>query len=252
MTTLMLTDTAQALQDEYLDVLRAGIRAHPRSHQKLIGPSEIGNPCSIALIHKLNQDPEPDRGAPWRPAVGTALHTQVEEWFQAMSAGEEHHGRWLTEQRVTVGTIGGIAISGSTDLWDEWSRAVIDHKFVGTNKLRQYRTHGPEKFPQYRIQAHLYGKGWENIGKRPDLVMVAFVPRDGELDESWFWWEEYRPEVADAALERANRLYDSIQVLGVDAVLGLYQPCKNTFCPWCGGPRRSTGIPALTPFTPTE
>jgi hypothetical protein len=256
----MLAEAADALKEEYLETLRHGIDGNPRSAQRRIGPSEIGIDCMRALAHKLNKDVEPPRAAAWKPAVGTALHTQVEEWFQAVARTEEQHGRWLTEQRVTVGTIGGEEITGSTDLWDEWSHAVIDHKFVGATALRDYRTNGPSR--QYRVQGHLYGKGWENAGKHPDIVMIAFVPRDGELEDTYFWWEQYQPAVAEDALRRANDLFNSIQALGMETVLASYLPCteipalkkKSAFCPWCStnGPRRTYAprIPKFTPHNP--
>lgn len=243
-----LAEAAEALKAEYLDTLRSGINANPRSAQRRIGPSEIGIPCTRALIHKLSKHEEPARAAAWKPAVGTALHTQVEEWFNAVSLTDGQYGRWLTEQRVMVGTIGGEEITGSTDLWDEWSHAVIDHKFVGKTNLNNYRSNGPSA--QYRVQGHLYGKGWENAGKQPDIVMIAFVPRDGELEDTYFWWEQYNPYIAEEALDRANRLHAAVQALGASTVLLQYPACTNIWCPWCGsGPRRSH-IPALSAFKP--
>jgi hypothetical protein len=246
-----LREVAENLKAEYLDTLRAGINNHPRSAQRRIGPSEIGIACTRALIHKLNKDPEPARAAAWKPAVGTALHTQVEAWFQAVAATDAQAGRWLTEQKVTVGQIGGEPITGHTDLWDEWSHAVIDHKFVGKTSLNNYRANGPST--QYRIQGHLYGQGWVNAGKTPDLVMIAFVPRDGELEDSYFWWEQFNPAIAAAALDRANQLLESMQLLGMAALLDSYPPCTNVFCPWCSphGPRHTT-LPAIRTFTPAQ
>jgi hypothetical protein len=243
-----LREAADALQQEYLDTLRNGINANPRSAQRRIGPSEIGIACSRALIHKLLKHEEPARAAAWKPAVGTALHTQVEEWFNAVAQTDAQYGRWLTEQRVTVGTIGGEEITGSTDLWDEWSHAVIDHKFVGKTSLRNYRANGPSL--QYRVQGHLYGRGWANAGKNPDIIMIAFVPRDGELDETYFWWEQYNPFIAEAALNRANNLLAAATILGAETALAAYPACDFVFCPWCSphGPRRSS-IPAIRQFT---
>lgn len=244
---VMLAEAAEALKAEYLDILRGGINGNPRSAQRRIGPSEIGIDCMRALAHKLVKNPEPARAAAWKPAVGTALHTQVEEWFNAVAQTDGQHGRWLTEQRVSVGSIGGEEITGSTDLWDEWSHAVIDHKFVGKTSLNNYRANGPSN--QYRIQGHLYGRGWENAGKNPDIVMIAFVPRDGELEDTFFWWEQYDPTVALDALVRANNLYNAIAAFGLETVLALYKPCTNVFCPWCSphGPRRG-GVPTLRQF----
>lgn len=214
---------ARCLAEEYMDVVTAGIQAHPRSHQRLIGPSELGVPCQRALLHKLNKDPEPDRGPAWKPAVGTALHAQMEEWF----SGREE---WLVEQRVDVGMIGPEQISGSTDLFYR-AGAVIDHKFVGKTRLLHYRAHGPGE--QYRVQAHTYGRGWAALGYPVQMVMIAFVPRDGELADSYFWWEPYDPMVALVAFAQANRLYRRLQEVGLAAALAEFQPCDDQWCPWC-------------------
>lgn len=247
----MLAQAAAALADEYLDTLRDGIRAHPRSGQTLIGPSEIGDPCARAVLHRLNGDKAAEPREPrWAPAIGTALHAQAQEWFDRAAAGEEFHGRWLTEQRVTVGTIGGRDISGSCDLWDEWTGAVIDHKFVSASSLKDKVANGPGD--KYRVQAHLYGRGFQLAGKDPDLVMIAFVPRDGgNLGQSHLWWERYDPDVAAEALDRADRLWNILQAVGIDTALGLYEDCtkKQKFCDWCGS-APYTPAPAIRTFTP--
>jgi hypothetical protein len=244
---------AAALQDEYLATLRRGVAAHPRSQQQLIGPSEVGNPCARALLHRLNGDRPPAGEPAWAPAIGTAVHAQVQQWFDAEAATDLFFGRWLTEQRVTVGTIAGQPISGSCDLWDEWTQAVIDHKFVGKSSLNDYRANGPDSpyasptWAQYRAQAHLYGRGWENAGKTPRLVMIAFVPRDGgDLGSAYLWWERYNPGIAQAALDRANAMHNLLTVFGITDAVNGFSPCTSRFCDWCGGP-----APTLKPFTPT-
>jgi hypothetical protein len=246
-----VADAAGALQQDYLETLRAGVRAHPRSHQKMIGPSELGEPCIRALLNRLGGVREPEGFEPaWIPAVGTALHTQVQVWFDHRSGTEECLGRWETEQRVVVGTIGGQEISGSTDLWDDWLHAVVDHKFVGKAKLRAVRVNRTPG-PKYRAQAHLYGKGWEDAGKRVDLVMLAFVPRSegtATLGDTVFWWEPYDRGIAEAALERANKLYDLIAAVGLPAALGAYpNRCDDEWCRFCHPP--ANPAPPAKPFT---
>lgn len=244
-------DTAAGI---YMDVVTDGIRNHPRSQQKMIGPSEIGVPCQRALLHKLAQDPEPrERFPAWKPAVGTAIHTQMEEWFSSHRDADE----FLVEQRVTVGTIGGQPISGSTDLFIK-SGAVIDHKFVGKTRLIDYKANGPG--PQYRTQAHLYGRGWELAGWPAHLVIIAFLPRDGELKDAWFWWEPYDAMVALTALANANRAFRLIQDIGLSAALAQFPPCQDAdktapgynkdarFCPWCGPENAVRQIQNSNPF----
>lgn len=233
---------------EYLEVVENGITSNARSQQRRIGPSEIGTPCTRALLHKLNEDPEPPRAAAWKPAVGTALHTQMDAWFSQASG---HEGRWLTEQQVTVGQIGGVDITGHTDLWDEVSHAVIDHKFVSQKRLLDYKANGPGQ--QYRAQAHLYGRGWALAGKTVDLVMIAFLVRDGDLRDHYFWHEPYDEQVALDALARANSLLGQIRLLGIDEALSRYEPCNSPWCPWCSPivPGQNRGLRRFHPGTGT-
>jgi hypothetical protein len=242
-----------------MDVVTDGIQAHPRSHQKLIGPSEIGTPCLRALLHKLNQDPEPGSGPPaWKPAVGTALHNQMEAWFASCRDSDQ----FLVEQRVNVGTIGDKTISGSTDLFMKPAGAVIDHKFIGKTRLRDYRAAGPGD--QYRKQTHIYGRGWELAGWPVHLVMIAFVPRDGELADAWFWWEEYDRRIAFGAMARANRCWRRIQEIGIDAALAEVPPCQDTdkdapaynhnaaWCRWCQPENTARTVEAIRASNPFQ
>lgn len=215
------------VQQDYLQVMKDGMARHPRSLQKMIGPSEIGGECERRLLRKLAQVEEPERQPPWKPAVGTACHNQQEEWF----GHESYGGRWLTEEKVYVGDIGGFPVVGSTDLFDTWTGGVIDHKFVGKSRLVIYRNHGPSQV--YRCQAHIYGVGWAAAGYTVRYVMIAFVPRDGELSETTFWVEEFRPDVARWAMDRANYLWWQLQQNGLESALALYPQCQDKYCPWC-------------------
>lgn len=228
----VITDAQAALQrwaegmaGEYIDTIVTGVKSHERSAQKLIGPSEIGIPCNRALIHKLNQDEEPERGAPWKPAVGTALHAQMEEWFEKHGGGD-----WFIERKVNVGSIGPDDIYGSTDLFHK-SGAVLDHKFVGPARLKEYKVKGPGL--QYQAQAHLYGRGWKKLGYPVHVVMIMFVPRDGELKDSYFWWEPFSEEIALLALKRAQNRYDLLHSLGLLGALNMFPSCGDMWCDWC-------------------
>lgn len=224
---------AEAVSMSYIETVVAAIVDHPRSQQKRIGPSEIGTECNRALLHKLNEDDEPPRPPGWKPTVGTAVHEWLEGHFRSASTtvGGEAMGRWFVEQRVDVGEIGGTAITGSTDLFDAYTGTVIDHKIVGPSMLRKYRAQGPSEV--YRTQAHLYGRGWNRKGYDTKMVMIAFLPREGELDDSYIWTEPWDETVALAALERANALWAVKEAMGIGAALALYPPCDYRFCPWC-------------------
>lgn len=225
-------DYAVAIAEEYEAVMVYGIENHERSQQKLIGPSEIGVPCDRALLYKLAQTPEPPRGPAWKPAVGTACHAQQDEWFSTVTTPNGTNPTdWLTEEKVAVGTVGADTIKGSTDLFAK-SGAVIDHKFVGAYKLNLVKSHD-DPGPQYRVQAHTYGRGWDLEGWPVHIVMIVFHPRDGELTDSYYWWEDYNPEIARKALARANERYALLTTFGLQGALALFPYCTEKFCDWC-------------------
>lgn len=230
------------LLDRYREVIRAGMQQHPRSLQKLIGPSEIGNPCDRAILRRLNGDVSPDRatGERWAAAIGTAVHAQLETWFKQESV------TWLTEQRVTVGTLGTSPITGSSDLFHLPSGTVIDHKIVGAEALRNYRMKGPSK--QYEIQAHLYARGFTESSTLPNAkhVAISFLLRNGNIRDGYFWCTDYDPEIATTALARLTQLYGLLQIAGVDRALASRPTlCTGPYCPWCRTSRYSS--PHSTP-----
>lgn len=238
-----LADRAKGIADQVFDIMIDKMVNQPRSLQKRIGPSEFGIECDRALLHKLARTPEPPRGPAWKPQVGTALHDQQERWFtEAAAKGASEENRWLCEQSVVVGKIGGEDHAGSTDLFDAWGHAVGDWKFIGPKPLASYRSKGPSN--RYRVQAHTYGRGWELEGWQVDLVMIFFIPRDGELSDSYVWSEPYNPLVAADALNKLNTLDGLRTAIGLEQALTLYPLCDDRFCPWCAPQQRQAAAVA--------
>lgn len=225
------------LFSELIDTIGRTITAHPRSQQIRIGPSEIGTPCTRRLAHKLAGTPEVRLDDPaWKPTVGTAIHSWLEEAFREENrrwreATGQDVLRYLIEQRVRVGQIANVDIEGNTDLYDRVTATVLDWKSCGPTRLKHYRAHGPGE--QYRVQAHLYGRGWVARNAPVDRVMIVFLPRNGELKEAFHWSEPYDEQVAVAALERATNVANSVATLGDKAFAYLpTDPNDCTFCPW--------------------
>lgn len=195
------------------------ITNQPRSLQRTIGPSEIGNPCDHCLAARLAGWNKHEVETPWVTVIGTSVHAWMEEHFQQAEAQARTEGRsdWLTEARVMVGLIGGKEIWGSTDLIDVQGRMTVDWKIVGDSSLAKYKA-GPSQV--YRTQAHLYAKGWNDAGTPIDEVSIYFLPRNKQMRYGFWWHEPYQPQIAAAALERANRLQISLdaieQAAGID------------------------------------
>jgi hypothetical protein len=201
-------------------IIEASMLNAPRSLQKRIGPSELGNPCTACLAHKLAGTPERPEAA-WLPQIGTACH----EWLEGVFLRHEFtradlslQGRFLPEHEVTVGVVGGVSITGSTDLFDTHTGTVVDWKVVGTSTINKAKAHGASL--TYQRQAHLYGKGWTADGYTVNTVMIVFLPRNAiSLADTYVWSAPYDPQVALDTLERADGLAKAIAIHGLTTVL---------------------------------
>lgn len=197
------------LPTELRSIIEAAILNQPRSLQKRIGPSELGMECSRCLTHKLAGTAELTESAAWLPFIGTCVHEELETIFlrheQTRAALAMPH-RFLPECRVTVGQVGGVDITGSTDLFDTHTGTVIDWKIVGTNTLRSVKANGASTV--YRTQAMLYGKGWEAAGYTVTGTLIYFLPRNAvSLSDGIAWSAPYDRAVADQALARADHIH---------------------------------------------
>lgn len=186
--------------EEMMAVVRATIDAAPRSQQTVIGPSELGTPCARRLGHRLTGTPEVNRRTAWKPTVGTAVHTWLEDAFTQANAGQP--ARWLTEMRVAVGDVAGVSIEGTCDLYDLHTCTVVDFKILGAASLKDKRLNGPGE--QYRTQVHLYGRGFAQRGLPVDTVGILGLPQNGDLHDAWWWTEPYDEQIAVDALTRAD------------------------------------------------
>lgn len=234
-----LTDSAHEdakaieLKDTVQKLIRRTDANSPRSLQKRIGPSEIGDPCERKIAYRLLETPEMNRVRdPWPAIVGTAIHQWLENAVNNYSLNRDSMSpkfggiNWETELRVSVNAI----VSGSTDVYDHTNFTVIDWKTAGTDKMRQFKTQGPPR--QYIIQANLYGLGHENAKRQVKDVALVFLPRAGLLSGIYVWRDVYRREIAEEALARmggiGNKLLQGVPVEKIEA-----HPSDSCgYCPW--------------------
>lgn len=233
-------------QADYMTAVVDAITNHPRSLQKRIGPSEVGDPCARKLLYKLTGTPERDLPPNWRATVGTGGHMWQEETFDranltfATSSSTPGVERWLIEERVTVGVdANGNPITGSCDLFDRATGTVIDHKFVGPKQLRKYKAQGPSD--TYRVQAHLYGQGYVNAGLTVNAVAISFLPRDGDLADAYWWSEPFNPQIAANAMQRLQGLQIIHGALGDQAFAAV--DTADSYCNGCPFRTYATGTP---------
>lgn len=218
------------IKGDLTKVITDAITWAPRSQQKTPGPSEIGTPCQRRLGYKMlgTEAVNTDRGAAWKPTVGTAVHSWLQETFQGYNDAHKVD-RFYLERKVQVGEIGGVPLKGTVDVYDRATASVIDWKIVGVTSLKRYKTEGPGS--QYRAQGHLYGRGMALLGLPVERVCIVLLPQNGELSDMHLWSEPYDEQVALDALARAEGIAGLTRSLGAAALPLL--PTADAFCTYC-------------------
>jgi hypothetical protein len=193
---------ADRLADRLREMARRAAAGAPRSQQRQLGPSEIGDPCTRCLAEKiLGVYEESPFNDPWCAVIGSSVHKWLE--LAALFENRYHDATWCPETRVLPDNDllpkGGIA-----DLYDDTDYTVTDHKIVGSPQQKKYKANGPGV--RYRRQGHIYGLGFSNAGLRVDHVAIAFWVRGGRLSDLHVWSEPYSADYAHEALDRYRTL----------------------------------------------
>lgn len=199
-----------------LDVLKT---ATERDLQSKVGPSNLSNACTYCLAQQMlgGQESTIFTGQYWLGAkLGTATHEYVD------NHGEKPYV--INEQKNVIGEIPGYGvIKGSTDAFFPEEGVVGDLKTTTRDKLKMIKraiedepneyeatkvVEARAKVVSYQKQVFMYGKGWENLGYTVNGCVIWFVCRDGQGDNDIFSWRfPYSREQADAALDRAARIW---------------------------------------------
>lgn len=228
-------ELAEPLGDTIAAELRAMVVAfdasRERTLQDTIGPSGIGSPCSRCLARGVLGCPI-ERGYDfglWARFLGIAGHALLAEaaLHHNIVAGR---GRYVIESKVYPDN-DLMPKGGESDLFDEDRFVVVDHKIVNPDKLKKYREANDPGI-RYKRQAHVYGRGFKERGKRVDHVAVAFWPRGSTVKQLWVWTEPYDEAVVDEALERYRTIRALALSLGVSV---LPQLPADESCFDCGG-----------------
>lgn len=243
-------ETTVGLEEQLAEQLKAAITNDvvnkPRSLQKALGPSEIGEPCQRKLAYKLLDwlDVKPNQDADPLPSfVGTAAHEAMAAALERMNTNSNV---WIVEKRVHASD----NLSGNCDAYHESTDTATDHKFVGPASMKKYKADGPSEL--YRIQVQLYGLGWERAGYTPKNVAIAFYPRGGNLQDLHIWTAPYDRQVALDALTRLDTIRSAVIALDPEAnpdrwghfPIAASHAC--TYCPWYkpGSTDLSQGCPS--------
>lgn len=227
------------LRDELRWHIRQAIEAHPRSLQKLIGPSELGTSCPRKLAYRLAQTPELPRSAAWRPTVGTAVHAWLAD---AMCDANLRLGftRYLVETTVTVGSIRGVDITGTADLYDRVTATIVDWKVVGPNTLRIVAGQGVDAL--YQTQLNLYRLGFLARGAPVEALAVYYLPANGELSQGIYKPVQIDESAALGTLARAGAVLWAIEAAGPEAVIRGSATAPDR-CQWCAWHRPGSNDP---------
>lgn len=227
------------LLGDLTDVIKWTDANSARSVQTTIGPSELGSLCDRRIAYRLAGTPEANWWADPLPAiVGTAVHTWLED---AVTRFQKVHfmDRWLTEITVQPDTL----VKGHCDLYDKDLQAVIDWKTVSPTKLKAWKTGGPPE--HYKDQVNLYGRGLVNAGYPVAKVILVAVPRSGWLKDMQIWVDDYRPERAQAALDRMYSIANVMIKAGDDLSFEEINSAPSgecAFCPWYRGGSGKAGM----------
>lgn len=230
---------AMILSEQLVDQIWMAEATSRRSIQGHVGPSELGTTCDRQLAYKLAGTRKVNHPDPLRVLFGSGLHAVLQEMFTRIDGGS---GRFLIEHPVTY-----RGVSGTVDLYDSRRAAVIDWKSTTKGKLRDIRRRGPNE--KYKIQAHTYGAALAAEGYPVRVVALAFLPLDGELADAHVWTAPLDTAVADAAVDRLDRLRVSLRP---DLPMADVPAEPTRLCPWCahyrpGSTDLSIGCPGSTP-----
>lgn len=220
----------EAMRRQLISMVRWASDGAPRTQQVLLGPSELGEPCSRRLGYKIAGVKPVNITDPWPSLVGTAIHTWFEKTVNEYQQALKQPGRWLTEVTAPIDQF----VTGHVDLFDTATNSVWDLKTMNSDKIRKCREEGP--LEQHRTQIHLYGLGMSQLGYRVDRVGLVAVPRSGWLSGMWVWSEDYDEQVARRALTRMYDVASQVIELGVDEhpeQLNMVPATPSRLCSFC-------------------
>lgn len=219
-----LMELAADLKAEFMTLVRMYEEFTPRKMQLGLGPSDLGIECDRRLAYKIAGVTGYNMGDPWAAFVGSSIHTRLEAVIRKY--GPEVGGAWMIEERIVVDPL----ISGRADLVR--APLVVDIKSASPDVMKKLPDAGPRA--SYLPQIHGYAKGLNDAGHEITQVAFVFVPRSGRLDDMYVWADVYRPEIAEAAIDRTYEIAGELRKLDILAHPERWNevPAKPDFL-WC-------------------
>lgn len=190
----------------------------PRSVQRALGPSELGQQCHRAVVGKMVGVSETNHVAdPWPSIVGTAVHA----WFAEKFLLENTTSgiiRWVPEQKVAAPEL--LQNPGTADLYDAHYKVVVDHKCLGPTTMAEVKSkQGPPW--HYIVQMLIYAQGYRALGLPVHRVVLAAWPRTAPtLDEMYCWEQPYEPARDDAILRQVAAVTEQRRRVAQEVLAG--------------------------------
>lgn len=215
---------AYALERQLRTIIYMGVfAADERKRQRAIGASQAGQQCARQLAYRHAGTRPCNVPDPLRALVGTGVHGAFAGLMEAIDAGS---GRFLVEHAVRY-----RGVPGTVDLYDRVDGLVVDWKTTTLAKLKRLRMSGPPS--SYVVQLQLYGAALAAAGETVRALALAYVPTDGTLAELWVWRTTPDVRVADAAVDRLNRIVgaelESVARIDPSEV----EASPSALCKWC-------------------
>lgn len=217
-----------------IDAVQGFSDVHPRTLQRQLGPSEVGEPCARQIAFKLMDGPEsPGRKPdPWPSFLGIAGHARLDLALQWQNA--QQPGTWLTERRVRIPGVrdGG---AGTSDAYYSPTFTTIDWKILGDTTFTELRSIGLTGHQKYRAQGHIYGLGWAAMGLRVDWVALGIFGRSKPLSAMYVLAERFDPAYAAMHLRRVADIRKVVEWLKSNgqSSVDLVPPTPGKGCYYC-------------------
>lgn len=151
----------------------------PRSQQKTLGPSSIGD-CSRRVWHASHDTPHTNYTDALSAILGTAIHAGIAE---AIALEDPFGDDFLIEE-----TVQGLGRTGHVDLFIKSAGLVVDWKTTKKKSLRNF------PYEQQTLQVQAYGVLMEEMGHTVKEVCLVAIPRDGEMVDIKAWRAKYNRE----------------------------------------------------------
>lgn len=204
-----------ALSRSLISLVQLAYSTDARSRQVEIGSSEIGWACPRRVAYRLAGTPRVNDTDPMKLMLGSGLHLYLAEKFRVLDPQDR---RFLIEYPCVYRDV-----PGHGDLYDRFTRTVIDWKSTSKARINEMRKKGVPGY--YSTQVQHNAMALRAQGEDVQAVALMFFPTDSTLTNAWAWVSKVDPRVADEAVDRIN------QLRGSDPASVACVP--DRFCGWC-------------------